>query len=293
MLLFLQLLTNGIVAGGIYALMAFGFGVIYNATRIFHVAHGALYTLGAYIFFWLVVGLGISPYLAFLLVIPLSALVGVIVDILAYRPIRVRRGGLTTLFVVSLGLLILLQNFYAFAFGEETKVVHQGPLPVYYVFGLTVTPVHVSVLVVCAVILPVTQLFLTRTKLGRAIRALSCNADLAVVVGVDVQRTYLVVFALGSALAGLAGALLSFDMGAQPYVGFVVILYAIVSVIVGGVGYLPGAVAGAFLLGLIQNLSLYVISVQWQDIVVFGMLFLFLVFRPQGVFGTAITTRRV
>ncbi|MCL5961657.1 MAG: branched-chain amino acid ABC transporter permease [Chloroflexi bacterium] len=292
MSLLVQLVLNGIVAGGIYALMSLGFGVIYNATRIFHVLAILVNALGAYIFFWLVVGVGVNPYLAFLFVIPLSALAGMVMDILAYRPIRARRGGLTTLFVVSLGLLILLQNFYAFAFGEETKVVHQGPLPAYNLFGLTVTPVHVSVLVVCAVILPVTQLFLTRTKLGRAVRALSCNSDLAVVVGVDVPRTYLVVFALGSALAGLAGALLSFDLGAQPYVGFVVILYAIVSVIVGGVGYLPGAIAGAFLLGLVQNLSLYVISVQWQDVVVFGLLFLFLVFRPQGVFGTAIVSRR-
>src|SRR5262249_43899842 len=135
--------------------------------------------------------------------------------------------------------------------------------------------------------------FITGTRTGKAIQALSSNPDLADVVGIDVGRLYLVVFAVGSALAGVAAALLSLDLGVRPGIGFTVILFASISMIIGGVGHLPGAALGGFLLGLLQSLSVWFLPLAWQDVVVFGLLFLFLLLRPQGLFGQQLLTRQV
>lgn len=134
---------------------------------------------------------------------------------------------------------------------------------------------------------------MTRTKYGRAIRALADNPKLSVVRGVNVERLYMLIFAIGSLLAGFAVSLIAYDLGVRPEMGFPVMFVSLVAVIVGGVGYLPGAAAGAFLLGLLQNLSLWQLSGRWQDVVVFGALLIFLLFRPAGLFGHMLSTRRV
>jgi branched-chain amino acid transport system permease protein len=133
----------------------------------------------------------------------------------------------------------------------------------------------------------------TRTRTGKAIQALSSNRELADVVGVDVPRLYLVVFALGSGLAGIAAALLSIDLGVNPGMAFTVITFAAISVIIGGVGHLPGAAFGGFLLGLLQSLAVWFLPLAWQDVVVYGLLFVFLLLRPQGLFGQRLITRQV
>jgi branched-chain amino acid transport system permease protein len=288
-----QLLVNGVVAGGIYALMALGFGVIYNATRIFHIAHGAVYVAGGYVFYLLVITLGVNPFLAVLVVIPASALVGAGIEALVYRPARDRGAGLFALFIISLGLLIFLQNLLSFIFGSDTKPVWPGALPGFELGGVRVTLYHVAVVAACLAIFPLVNWFITGTRTGKAIQALSANRDLADVVGIDVPRLYLVVFGAGSALAGIAAALLSLDLGVRPAIGFTVITFAAIAVIVGGVGHLPGAAVGGLLLGLLQSFSVLLLPLSWQDVVVYGLLFLFLLFRPQGIFGRRFVTREV
>lgn len=292
-MLLLQLLINGLVAGGIYALMALGFAVIYNATRIFHLAHGAVYAVGGYVFYVLVISLGVNPALAFLLVVPATALVGAAIEFLVYRPARARGAGLFALFIISLGLLVFLQNLLSFLFGSDTKPVWPGALPAFQLGEIHLTLFHIAVVVACLVVFPLVQWFITRTRTGKAIQALSSNRELADVVGIDVPRLYLIVFATGSALAGIAAALLSLDLGIRPGIAFMVITFAAIAVIVGGVGHLPGAAVGGFLLGLLQSLSVFFLPLAWQDIVVYGVLFLFLVLRPQGIFGRRLVTRQV
>jgi branched-chain amino acid transport system permease protein len=146
---------------------------------------------------------------------------------------------------------------------------------------------------VCLLLFPAVQAFITRTRPGKAIQALSSNPSLAEVVGIDQQRTYALIFAVGSALAGVAAALLSIDLGVTADFGFTLILFAVVSVIIGGLGHLPGAAFGGVLLGLLQALSTAVLPLAWQDVIVYGLLFLFLLFRPQGIFGHRQLTRAV
>src|SRR6266540_3757429 len=185
-MLLLQLIVNGLVAGAIYALMALGFAVIYNATRIFHIAHGAVYAVGGYVFYALAISLKVNPLVAFVLVVPATAVAGAAIEVLVYRPARNRRAGLFALFIISLGLLVFMQNLLSVLFGGDTKSVWPGALPSYDLGGIVVTPYHVAVVAACAIVFPLVQWFVTRTRTGKAIQALSANRELADVVGVDV-----------------------------------------------------------------------------------------------------------
>jgi branched-chain amino acid transport system permease protein len=214
-------------------------------------------------------------------------------DLAVYRPLRRRNSSAAAVLVASIGLLTLFQALYALVFGTDTMTLHQGPLPTFEVGDVIVTALHLVAAAVTIVVFPLLQLFLTRSRYGRAIRALADNPRLAVARGIDTERLYILIFAFGSALAGIAVGLISFDLGVTPDMGFSVLFVALVAVIVGGVGYLPGAAAGGFLLGLLQKLSLWQLSARWQDVIVFGALVAFLVFRPQGIFGHMLVTRQV
>lgn len=292
-MLLLQLFIDGLTSGALYALMAVGFAIIYNGTRILHLAHGAVFTFGGYALYVLAIVLHLPMALALVGAVLGCAGLGVAMDITVYRPLRRRNSSAAAILVASIGLLTLFQALYALVFGTDTMSLHQGPLPTFEVGDVIVTALHIVAAAVTIVVFPLLQLFLTRSRYGRAIRALADNPRLAVVRGIDTERLYILIFALGSALAGIAVGLISFDLGVTPDMGFAVLFVALVAVIVGGVGYLPGAAAGGFLLGLLQKLSLWQLSARWQDVIVFGALVAFLVFRPQGIFGHMLSTRQV
>lgn len=293
MMLLLQLFIDGLTSGALYALMAVGFAIIYNGTRILHLAHGAVFTFGGYVLYLLAIPLHVPMVIALVGAILAAACLGVAIDIVVYRPLRRRDSSAAAILVASIGLLTFFQAIYALIFGTDTLNLHPGPLPTFEIGDIIVTALNIVAAAVAIVVFPLLQLFLARTRYGRAIRALADNPRLAVVRGIDTERLYILIFALGSALAGIAVCLISFDLGVTPDMGFSVMFVALVAVIVGGVGYLPGAAAGGFLLGLLQKLSLWQLSARWQDVVVFGALVAFLVFRPQGIFGHMLVTRHV
>lgn len=292
-MLLLQLFINGLASGAIYALTAVGFALIYNGTRIFHIAHGAVFTFGGYALYLFALPLGLPWIVALPAAVIATAAFGALMDSLVYRPLRKRGTGPAGMFIASIGALTFAQATYSLVFGTDTINLRKGGLPTFDIGEVTLTAVHVVAAMVALIVFPVLQLFLTRTRWGRAIRALADNPRLAVVRGIDAERLYIVIFALGSALAGLGVVIIAFDLGVRPEMGFSVMFVALVAVIVGGVGYLPGAAAGGFLLGITQSLSLWQLSGRWQDVVVFGALLAFLVFRPQGIFGHMLVTRRV
>jgi len=293
MLLLLQLFIDGLAAGALYALMAVGFAIIYNGTRMLHLAHGAVFTFGGYALYVFLMLLRLPVALGLILAVGASAGLGVLMEIFVYRPLRERNSSPAAILVASLGLLTFFQALYALIFGTDTLNLHEGPLPTFEFADLTVTALHIVAAIAALIVFPVLQLFLVRTRYGRAIRALADNPRLAVVRGIDSDRLTILIFAIGSGLAGIAVGLVAFDLGVTPEMGFSVLFVALVAVIVGGVGYLPGAAAGGFLLGIIQDLSLWQLSGRWQGVVVFGALVTFLIFRPQGIFGYMLVTRRV
>jgi branched-chain amino acid transport system permease protein len=287
-----QLLINGLAMGAVYAMMAAGFAIVYNATHIFHLAHGAVLTFSAYMFYVFLVLVHAPLPVAIVLTIATAALLGCLIEWGVYGVLRKRGGGPPAQMLASLGLLVLLQNVFALVFSTDVLTVRTGSLTVYPLGKLTVTSHHIVVAVVTVVIFTALQLFLVFSKQGRAIRALADNPNLSMAIGINPSRTYVLIMALGSIMASISAMLLTWDLGVEPEMGFMVIFFAIVAVIIGGVGYLPGALVGGFLLGFIQQLSIWQLDSKWQSGIVFATVLLFLLARPQGIFGNRLNVRR-
>jgi len=287
-----QLLINGLANGMVYALIAVGFAIVYNATRVFHLAHGAVLTFAAYVFYVSIVILRLWLPLACLASVAAAAGLGCLIELGIYQPLRSKGAKPFALMIASLGLLVFLQNVFAIVFSTDIQTVRAGGLQVYQVGPLTVTSFHFTVAVIAIATFLVLQLFLGRSKHGRAIRALADNPELAAVVGISTGRTHLLVLALGSSLAAVAAMLFSYDVGVQPEMGFSIVFLSAVAVITGGAGYLPGALLGAVLLGIIQQLAIWQIDSIWQNGIVFAVVLLFLFVRPQGLFGNKLDVRK-
>ena len=286
-----QLLINGAATGGIYALVAVGFAIVYNSTRMLHIAHAAVYSVGGYAFYICSALLGLNYLLAALFAIVVGAILGLLIELCIYRPIRRRGGGANSILIVSIGTASVVQALLALAFSTDTLVVREGALPSVVVGGASITILHVATIVVALLMFFLLTIFLSRSRTGTAIRALSENALLAEVQGLDSGRLYIIIFLLGSALAAIGGILVSLDVGVRPNMGLNAVFTAIVAVIIGGVGSLPGTLAGAFLVGFLQQIVVWKLDTAWQSGMVFAILIVFLIFRPNGLFGQAMARR--
>jgi len=280
-----QLLANGIVTGCVYALVALGFGLIYSTTRIFHVAHGAVYTAAAYAFYSFSRSLELDPYLSFTLSLVVAVLLGVAMEIVAYRPLFRRGASMGVFLISSLGIYIFVVNAIAMAYGNESKILSPGVQNTFRLGSVVLTRIQVLEVLAFLVIFPAFAVFLRKARLGKLVRALSNNPSLVPVLGVDVRRIRVYAFMIGSLLAGVASCLVALDVGMDPNVGMEVLLIAAVAVIVGGVGIFEGPVIGAFVVGTVQNLSVWKISARWEAAITFFLLVLFMLARPQGILG--------
>ena len=286
-----QFLLNGVVTGAGYMLMALGFALIYNTTRVFHLAHGTIALISSYILFLVTVKLGLGLLPGVLFAVVTAAILGGAAEFSFYRALRRRGAGPNTFAVGSFGLFLVLQGLAGALFGTDVKVVRSGVLPTLNLFGLSVAQLHVWIIAVCVVAYPVLQLFLQRTRLGRQIRAVANSQDLAVVLGVNVEQIRVLVFAVGSGLTGLAMALIVLDIGVSPSYAWTIILASATAVVIGGVGYLPGAAVGGLVIGLAQNIWAWQLPGSWPNTAVFLTLFAILLVLPRGLFGRGLTRR--
>ncbi|MBI1737204.1 MAG: branched-chain amino acid ABC transporter permease [Candidatus Rokubacteria bacterium] len=292
--LVLQLLATGLVVGSLYALCALGWGIIYGTTLHFHVAHGAVFTAAAYYAYVGQKVLGLPLIVAVVGAIVAAALSGLLIDRLLYQPLERRGAVRTTLFISSLGLLILVENALAIIFTPDPLRMDIGALQ----HPLQLGPVFVTYLHVVTVALAIVGyvalvLFLRHTQWGQAIRAVSSAPEMARTVGIDLGRVHLLTYAIGSAISAPAGILVAMDVGAEPYRGTTFVLLASVGVIMGGIGSIPGAMLGGLFLGLIENLGVWQIPSEWQSALSFGAFLVFILVRPRGFFGRKIRTAEI
>ena len=287
-----QFFVNSLISGSIYMIVALSFSIIYTTTNFFHFAHGAIFILGAYFAYLYTSMLGIWVLISLPLGILTATIVGILIELLIYRPLR--RKGTTALILLlsSLGIYIVLQNLISMVFGDDTKTLRTGPVQEgVEIFGGQITPIQIMIVIVSFIMLVGCSLLLRYTKTGKAMRAIASNPTLALVSGIDIDKVFLFAFTLGSALAALAGVLISYDIDMTPTMGLNFLMMGVVAVIVGGVGSIQGAAFGGFLLAFAQNFGVWNISSQWQDAIAFVVLLLFLLIRPHGFFGKKI--RRV
>ena len=279
----LQVIANGLISGCVYALIALGFGLIYKTTRVLHLAHGAVYTASAYAFYFFLIPLSLSPLLSVILALIIGIILGIATESFLYYPLYKQKAPFAISFIASMGIYLFLINFIAMLFGNEVKILQPGLEKTYQALGVILTRTQIIEVLVFIVVFSLFYLFMKKSGLGRLIRALSNNPELATVLGINVKKTRVLVFGLGSLLASISGLLVALDIGVDPNIGFQAVLVSAIAVIIGGVDVFEGAVFGAFLLGLVQNITVWKLSARWQEAITFGILILFLLLRPQGI----------
>lgn len=281
-----QSLVSGILTGSLYAMIGVGLTVVFGVMRIINLAHGELVMLGMYGAFWGLTLWKLDPFVSILLWTPLMFLLGMLVYRFLLQAI-IPGGELNTLLYTA-GLSLLIANLALFVWTGDYRTIKlpYAMLPM-RPFGIAV-PIPLAIAFSLAILITGSlYLFLTRTDLGRAIRATSQNSEAAALMGVAVDRISMITFGLGSALAGAAGVLLAPSLYLYPTVGEILISKCFVIVVLGGLGSVSGAIAGGVLLGLVESLGAVYVSVAYKDTIGFVIFLLVLLFRPSGLLGVA------
>ena len=307
-----QLLRNGIVLGSLYSLIALGYTMIYGILKLLNFAHGDVYMVGAFLGYGVLtmfttsslIGdltptIGLVPLILLMFVVSMlgSGALGVAVERFAYRPLR--NAPRIAPLISALGVAFFLENStqlltngfqYTYdAFHLGGKNGNFGPLfdPVFTVAGSPVTVVQVLVVGAAVFLMVALLLLVSRTRLGKAMRATAFDREAASMMGIDTDRVIASTFFIASALAGAAGVMFGLYVGTTYYfMGFLAGLKAFTAAVVGGIGSIPGAMVGGLLTGLVESFAIGYVGGQWSDIVVFGILILFMVVRPTGLLGS-------
>jgi branched-chain amino acid transport system permease protein len=296
---FVQQLVNGLTLGSVYALLALGYSIVYGILKLLNFAHGEVYMMGSFAGYFVLIGLGgpASPAVPVFLVLVLmflagaltSGLLGVAIERFAYRPLR--DAPRIAPLITALGMSFFLQSTALLLFGADVRSMDTSelisPSTGIHVGPLNISLVRILVIVSAALLMIALMLFVGRSKLGKAMRAVAYDREAAEMMGVDVNRTIVAAFLVGSILAGVAGVMvgLVFDR-VWHLMGFTAGLKAFTAAVVGGIGNMPGAMLGGLLIGLAEAFSAGYISSTFQNLIVFGLLIFVMLVRPRGLLGT-------
>jgi branched-chain amino acid transport system permease protein len=278
---------NGLTLGSIYALGAVGLTLVYGILKLVNFAHGDFLTFGAYVAFLANVTWGLPLALAVLVAMALTAILGLLFERVMWGPMRERKAGLLQLLLMAIGLAFLIRNAIQFAWGTEVRALDVNATASVEFLGLRIGRTELLVIVVGVAVLVGVGILLRRTLLGKRMRALADNLDLAETAGIDTERIVLYTWLFAGALAGLAGVLAGAITNVRPEMGFALLLPIFAAVILGGIGDAFGALVGGLLLGVMIEWSTLFIDFRWKTAVGFAVLILVLIIRPQGILGRA------
>ena len=281
----IETLLWGIANGCIYILLATGLNIIFGVMKLVNFAHGQLLMVGAFVAYEVTKIAGLNPYLSILVAMGSVALIGVALEKFAFRRIR-GTDKLNEIFI-SLGLIYMFENIATLLWERNYNIRIPSPLA-----GLSLSLGEVTlgydriIAMFIVIVILIGLVFLTkRTKIGLAMRATSQKSDTAMLMGINIGKVYIVTFALGAALAGAAGALYGILFPFNPVIGALPTIKAFAIIILGGLGSIPGAVAGGLLYGIAENMAAYLSGGVWQDAISFVLLIIVLIIRPTGLFG--------
>ncbi len=286
----MQQLANGIFLGSIYGLFAMGYTLVFGVLDLLNLAHSAVFMLGAFVGLQLVVGVGLPLWAGILGAILAGALMGIAIERIAFAPLRSRADAHFAGLISSIALAIVLVAVALGLFGPNTRRFPQGEFPGgrIEVAGASLSTLQVMILVISLALMLALNWLVRRSRLGAAMRAVAENPRAARLLGVDVERVTLATFAISSALGAAAGVLFALAFNTiRPEMGLGIELKGLAVIIVGGMGSIPGALAGGLMLGLFEVFAVSVIGSSWRDAVAFGLLFAVLLLRPQGLLGRA------
>jgi len=282
-----QLLINSLIAGGIYALAAIGYSMVYSILRFINFAHGSICMVGAYLVFMLTMtGFKIGLIPSSIISMFLTALLGVIIEKVAYKPLR-RAPKLAPL-ITSIAVSFILEAGVIILWGADIKTYQLPVVRGWQLGSAFITPVQVIIIVSSIFLVFCLYFLLSKTRLGKAIRAVADDFELAEIIGIDIDRAISATFAIGSALGAASGVLIGLDTNLHPAMDFIITMKAFVAVILGGFGNIYGAIIGGFTLGLMENIGVWYLfggDARWKDSIAYGILLLVLLLRPSGILG--------
>ncbi len=283
--MFLQFVVNGLILGSIYALVSLGFALVYNATRVFHIAYASLYMIAPYLMITCFKTLGLPIIMSVAIAVLLTSLLSVFIEILIYKPLVQKNAALSIMMVSSIGVMIVVSNIIALIYGNETQIINQEISGTVDWGGILITHSQLYQLVFSAIVIAGFMVFIKYARLGIITRAMRDDAVLCSVFGIDVYQSRLLIFAISGGFAAIGSILIAWDVGMDPYVGLPMLLNAVVALVIGGIGKFVTPVFGGLILGLTQSVAVWAFSSRWQDVVTFSVLLIFVLLRPQGLFG--------
>lgn len=283
---FLTQIINGLSTGSMYALVAIGYTMVYGIAKMINFAHGEIIMVGAYIALIMSTMLGVPAIVSIVVAVAGCAILGMTVEKVAYKPLR--NSSSLSVLITAIGVSYLLQNLFLIIFGSASMTfpafVPSGSLNI---FGAQITYVAILTLLLTAVCTVLLLLFINKTRLGKAMRAVSEDKGAAELMGINVNSTISMTFAIGSGLGAIAGVIygLSYSL-INPYIGVMLGIKAFIAAVLGGIGSVPGAMAGGLIIGVAEAFTVSYISSAVSDAVVFGILIFILLVKPAGLFGT-------
>ena len=283
---FIEQIINGLSTGSVYALVAVGYTMVYGIAKMINFAHGEIIMVGAYITYVSMSLLGLPMFIAVGLSIIGCALLGVVTERVAYRPLR--GAGSLTVLITAIGVSYLLQNVFLIIFGSASltfpKIIPSGTINI---GSISMSYVTIATLIITAISTTALLFFVNKTKLGKAMRAVSEDGKAAQLMGINVDTTIALTFAIGSALAAVAGVIYGTKFSLiNPYIGAMLGIKAFIAAVLGGIGSIQGAMVGGIVIGIAESFTITYISSAFSDAVVFGILIFILLVKPAGLFGS-------
>ena len=284
-----QQITNGLMLGAAYALVAIGYSLVFGVLKLIHLAHGEVFMIGAFAGLYAVLWLQVSPVIALVAALIAAGAIGIVLELVAFRPIRARSTSFLAPMVSTIGAGLMLQELATKAFGAEPLGFPHHVEPVTWsLAGVQVSSVQLFIVVVSLVSMVVLHLLVAHTRYGMAMRAVAENTTTARLLGIDVNRVILVTFALASALGGIAGVLLGLSFNAiSPFMGIDMGIKGMAIMLIGGLGNIYGAMLGGVLLGAVEVLSVAYLASSYRDAFAFALMIIVLLLRPEGLFGSS------
>ncbi|MBI4154478.1 branched-chain amino acid ABC transporter permease [Candidatus Woesearchaeota archaeon] len=279
-----QLLVNGIIAGAIYALMAASFSLIFNIVKFMDLSPGAIFVVSAFSAYFFNIVLKLNFFIAFILALIIAAVTMILINFLVYKPLRKRKASTFILLLASFGIFLFITGIILLLFGAEVKTFGLPITKGYEIFGAIITKIQIILIVTSLVLFLLLTLFM-KTRLGKAMRAVADNKQIASTLGINVERIITKTFIISALLTGFAGILVALEQNLEHSMGFVVILKGLTASVIGGIGNVPAALIGGFLIGIIENLGIWFLPSGYKDAIAFVILVIFLLFRPNGLFG--------